>query len=147
MVNANSFNEFIEECCISIDYNNKSRLDKECLINYCKELGIQVKSKDLKTDLYNKLMEKTTPYKIYLKFRDCAFGIPSHMYEKKFELKKTQRKKMLACGFLKIRYKVDTKVFTNTYADVPYCDAKQFFELTQVDIDTWREKNIKGFKK
>lgn len=148
MIYYNSFDELVEQECKWRGTKWKGRVYKTDLIDYCKELGIKVNYKDDKTALYDKLIKRTTHYKIYLRFRGGALGVPSHWYEEKFGVTKSQRKKMIDSGFIKIRYTVDTKVFTNTYADVPYADAHQFFVImTQEKIDSWREKNIRGFKK
>lgn len=142
MIYHNTFDKLIESDC-----THTGRVYKDDLIKYCKELNIKVENSDTKYYLYKKIREKKSNYKIYLRFRDFACGIPSHWYQERFGITKTQRKKMIEKGFIKIRYSINTKIFTNTYADVPYADAYQFFnQMTQEKIDTWRRENIRGFK-
>lgn len=148
MIYYDNFDKLIESECEWSGSNWRGRVYKDDLIQYCKELNIEVKSNDDKSTLYQKIRANKSNYKIYLKFRDKALGVPAHWYEEKFGITKTQRKKMIEKDFIKIRYFVHTKVFTNTYADVAYADAYQFFnKMTQEKIDLWREENIRGFKK
>ncbi|MGL4742294.1 MAG: hypothetical protein ACRC41_16120 [Sarcina sp.] len=147
MIYQDNFNDFIRAECLWSGTKYKGRIYRENFMTFCDELGIEYKKTELKNNLYEMLMKHTTHYKLYMRFRDSAFGVPSHWYEEKFGINKSQRKKMLDTGFIKIRYSIEAKVFTGTYADVPYVDAHQFYHMTQDKIDAWREKNIRGFKR
>lgn len=135
-----SFDELIEKECKWKGAKWRGRVYTWDLIDYCKELNIEVSSKDDKTALYNKLIQKTTHYKIYLRFRENALGINSYLYEEKFGISRKERLKMIEKGFIKIRYYVETTI-NSKLRKVPYADSHQFFKMTKEKIDKWLEDN------
>lgn len=124
-------------------------INKEELFSLCEEKQIDLPKKSIKKmDLINYLVENGVSWsEFYVRWKHCTFGIHPRQVEEKFNLNKNQRKKMEDLGFLKVAYKVTTKVFTGTYADVPYYDAEQYFLLTQEEVEEWKCENIRGYKK
>jgi hypothetical protein len=126
-----------------------SGVNREELFNLCEELGIKSPpKKTLKMDLVYYLIENGVTWRqLYDRYKSYAFGIHPSYVEEKFNLNKSQRKKMEDLGFLEVAYKVRTKVFTATYADVSYYSAEQFFNLTIEDVEKWKCENIRGYRK
>lgn len=135
--------ENVEYCDTHIGIN------KEELFKLCEEKNIPIPPRKIvKKDLIDYLVSQGVSWsEFYVRWKHCTFGIHPSMIEKKFNINKTQRKKMEQLGFLKVAYKINTKVFTNTYADVPYYDAEQYFLLTLDEVEAWKIKNIRGYRK
>lgn len=47
---------------------------------------------------------------------------------------------------LHIVYHNYEKVFTGTYANVPYYRAEDYFHYTVEEVEQWKEENIRGYK-
>lgn len=141
--------EFLNHIIENIEYSDTHiGINKEELFKLCREKGFQVPpKKTIKADLIKYLVEHGVSWsEFYVRWKHCTFGIHPTAVEEKFNLNKRQRKKMEQTGFFKIAYKVKTKVFTNTYADVPYYDAEQYFLLTVEEVEAWKLENIRGYK-
>lgn len=142
--------DFLSHIQDNIEYSDTyTGINKEELFKLCQEKGLKVPPKKMvKSDIIKYLNENGVSWsEFYARWKHCTFGIHPTLVEKKFNLNKRQRKKMEESGFLRIAYKVKTKVFTNTYADVPYYDAERYYTLTMEDTEEWKVNNIRGYKK
>ncbi|EKQ50283.1 MULTISPECIES: hypothetical protein [unclassified Clostridium] len=136
-------NDYIEDC-------TRFRINptKEQLINWCNELGMKIKSKDTKDIVIDKLLENgITWMDLYNKYKHAAYGIHPSIFNNKFNVTKYQREKMVKTGFLEIMYYQYDKIMPGIHSNVPYYSAEQYFSLTIEDIEIWKQKNIRGYKK
>ena len=124
-------------------------INKEELIALCVEKNIDLPQKRItKEKLIAYLKQQGVSWsEFYVRWKHCTFGIHPSLVEEKFKLNKTQRKKMEELGFLQVAYKIRAKVYTNTYANVPYYNAEQFYTLTLDEVEAWKMENIQGYKK
>lgn len=130
-------------------YSKTHSILNDELVSWCEELGMEsINKRATRKELIQALYGAgITNKQIFDRFKGKAFGLEPSYYTDAFKLSAPHRKKMGEAGFLKINYTVNTKVFTGTYADVPYYDPEQFFTLTAEDIERWKDDNIRGYKK
>lgn len=141
--------DFLNRIIENIEYSDTHvGINKDDLFALCVEKGFKAPpKKTIKADLIKYLIDHGVSWaEFYIRWKHCTFGIHPTDVEEKFKLNKSQRKKMEQTGFLKVSYTVNTKVFTNTYASVPYYDAEQYFLLTVQEVEDWKVANIRGYK-
>ncbi len=135
-------NEYIEECTRVRTYPTK-----EWMTNWCNELNIEIKSKDTKDIVIDKLLKHgVTWIDFYNKFKHAAYGIHPSVFNDKFNVTKYQREKMVKTGFIEIMYYQYNKLMPGIYSDVPYYSAEQYFSLKVEDVEKWKQENIRGYK-
>lgn len=101
-----------------------------------------------KYDIVKAILEVKSPEDMYNEYKDRAFGLKRLDWMKKFGLTAHQMKKMVEQEFLLIPgFKREEKVFTGTYAEVQYYEAKNYFNYTVEEVEEWKMNNIRGYKK
>lgn len=137
-----NLNEYIEDC-------TRFRLypTKEWMVSWCNELGIEIKRKDTKEIVINKLLQHGIVWMdFYNKYKHVAYGIHPSTFNNKFNVTKYQREKMVKTRFIEIMYYQYDKIMPGIHSDVPYYSAEQYFLLKKEDIEIWKTENIRGYK-
>lgn len=134
--------EYIEECTRVRTYPTK-----EWMVNWCNELKIEIKSRDTKDIVIDKLLKHGITWgDFYNKYKHVAYGIHPSVFNDKFNVTKYQREKMVKTGLIEIMYYQNDKLMPGIYSDVPYYSAEQYFSLKVEDIEKWKQENIRGYK-
>ena len=134
---------------LRVNKGSNTRFTRDAIIDMFKELypDIEVKSSMTKDYLIDEILKVKSPQEIYNEHKD-EFGIKPSKWIRKFGLTPHQRKKMEQEGYLlHVAYYSYEKVFTGTYANVPYYRAKDYFNHTAEEVEAWKEANIRGYKK
>jgi hypothetical protein len=145
----NTLEEFIE-WEIKTNKGSSTTFRKETLIDIFKECypNEKVKSTMTKGDMLSEILKKKSLLDIYEEYKYDAFGIKPYNWIEKFGLTPSYRKKMEKEEFLlHVMYYSYEKVFTGTYANVPYYRAEDYFNHTEEEDEKWKEDNIRGYKK
>lgn len=108
---------------------------------------IKVTAEMSKQYMLDEILKKYSLTEIY-DMHPEKFGIKPSIWKYKFNLTDSQRKKMEKEGYLLFpAYTSYERVFTGTYADVQYYQAKSYFTYTLEEVEKWKEENIRGYKK
>lgn len=129
-------------------YSESHPIKNEDLLAYCEELGIHnLKRTSLRADIIQAILDAgITTKQIYDHYKGTAFGLHPCFYTDVLKVTQSQRLKMMDQGFITVVYKVPKRINGN-YVDVPYYDAEEFFALTPEAVESWKEANIRGYKK
>lgn len=145
----NTLEEFIE-WEIKANKGSSTTFRKETLIDIFKECYPEEKVKNTMTKeaMLNEILKKKSLLDIYEEYKYDTFGIKPYHWIEKFGLTPSHRKKMEKEGYLLhvMCYSYE-KVFTGTYANVPYYRAEDYFNYTVDEVEKWKEDNIRGYKK
>ena len=137
-----NLNKYIEDCTRFRLYPTKG-----WMVNWCNELGIEIKRKDTKENVINKLLQHgITWMDFYNKYKHAAYGIHPATFNNKFNVTKYQREKMVKTSFIEIMYYQYDKIMPGIHSDVPYYSAEQYFSLNIEDLEKWKKENIRGYK-
>lgn len=145
----NTLEEFVE-WELRANKGSDTRFTKDVILEMYKELYPKgkIKSNLTKDFMIDEILKKRTLLDIYNQYRDSEFGIKPSRWIYKFKLNPSQRKKMEKEDYLlHVVYYNYEKVFTGTYADVPYYRAEDYFKYSPEEVEKWKEENIRGYKK
>jgi hypothetical protein len=105
-----------------------------------------IKTTFTKDYMIDEIIKKKSLLEIYNEYKEVTFGIKPSKWIDKFNLTSHQRKKMEGQGYLlHVVYYNYEKVFTGTYASVPYYRAEDYFSHTIDDVERWKQENIRGY--
>lgn len=143
----NTLEEFVE-WELKVNKGSDTRFTKHVIMEIYQEVypDKKVPSQATKEQLIDEILKKKSLLEIYEEHKQ-DFGIKPSKWIAKFNLTPSQRKKMEKEGFLlHVSYYNYEKVFTGTYADVPYYRAEDYFRHTVEEVERWKEENIRGYR-
>lgn len=156
LMSKNDIKEFVKK-------NGEYQLYKNDLIELYKEVYEKNPPRGCtKSDLWKDICKKANLYDIYEKYKnDCCFGMSVFEIEERFNIDKTQRKKLQKKGILEVAYTVEIKK-SGYYINAPYysldclhkLDKEEFYRLaeenkkkepTEKQLQAW-ERSREGIK-
>lgn len=133
---------------MAVNKGANTSFTKGYLVKICEKYCLNSFSEKMtKSEMTEEIIKKVGIERLYNDYKNEAFGIKLGKWKNKFNLTPSQLDKMAKCGFIKFAYKKHEKVFTGTYADVKYFEAKEYFDYTVEQVEKWKEDNIRGYKK